>query len=101
MCCGNSLDMPWQGASNEYPHHLFLWRNKKNIMWIPSYLELCFCIFLAKVGVSYSMASIVQFKELFTIKNTDSLFISRQKHMLWVRLMFLWINKKVITWMPL
>ena len=24
-----------QGASNEYPQHIFLWRNKKNIMWIP------------------------------------------------------------------
>ena len=23
--------MPWRGASNEYPQHMFLWRNKKNI----------------------------------------------------------------------
>ena len=30
-----SLEAPWQGASNEYPQHMFLWRNKKNIMWIP------------------------------------------------------------------
>ena len=26
---------PWWGASNEYPQHIFLLRNKKNIMWIP------------------------------------------------------------------
>ena len=24
----------FQGISNEYPQHTFLWRNKKNIMWI-------------------------------------------------------------------
>ena len=23
------------GASNEYPQHMFSWRNKKNIMWQP------------------------------------------------------------------
>ena len=23
------------GGSNEYPQHMFSWRNKKNIMWIP------------------------------------------------------------------
>ena len=27
--CGYSLQAPWQGASNEYPQHVFLWRNKK------------------------------------------------------------------------
>ena len=24
-----------RGTSNEYPQHIFSWRNKKNIMWIP------------------------------------------------------------------
>ena len=33
--CGYSLEVPRWGASNEYPQHMFLWRNKKNIMWIP------------------------------------------------------------------
>ena len=23
ICCGYSLEEPWQGASNEYPQHLF------------------------------------------------------------------------------
>ena len=27
--------MSTRGASNKYPQHMFLWRNKKNIMWIP------------------------------------------------------------------
>ena len=35
ICCGYSLEAPHRGASNEYPQHIFSWRNKKNIMWIP------------------------------------------------------------------
>ena len=35
ICCGYSLEAPRQGASNEYPQHMFLCRNKKNIIWIP------------------------------------------------------------------
>ena len=31
-----SLEAPRRGASNEYPQHMFSWRNKKNIVWIPS-----------------------------------------------------------------
>ena len=30
ICCGYSLEAPHRGASNEYPQHMFLWRNKKN-----------------------------------------------------------------------
>ena len=35
ICCGYSLEGPRRGASNECPQHMFSWRNKKNIMWIP------------------------------------------------------------------
>ena len=35
ICCGNSLEAPCQGASNEYPQYMLSWRHKKNIMWIP------------------------------------------------------------------
>ena len=35
ICFGYSLEVPWRGASNEYPQHMFSSRNKKNIMWIP------------------------------------------------------------------
>ena len=38
ICCGYSLEVPQQGASNEYPQHIFLWRNKKDIMWIPPFI---------------------------------------------------------------
>ena len=31
ICCGYSLEAPRRGASNEYPQHMFLSRNKKNI----------------------------------------------------------------------
>ena len=30
ICCGYSLESPWRGNSNEYPQHLFLWRNKQS-----------------------------------------------------------------------
>ena len=34
-CCGYSLEVPQWGTSNEYPQHMFSWRNKKkiNIFW--------------------------------------------------------------------
>ena len=35
ICYGYSLEVPRQGASNEYLQHMFSSRNKKNIMWIP------------------------------------------------------------------
>ena len=31
ICCGYSLEVPQWGTFNEYPQHIFLWRNKKNI----------------------------------------------------------------------
>ena len=34
--CGYSLEARRRGASNEYSQHTFSWRNKKNIMWIPT-----------------------------------------------------------------
>ena len=30
-----TLEAPRRGASNEYPQHMFSWRNKKKIMLIP------------------------------------------------------------------
>ena len=44
VCCGYPLEAPQRGASNEYPQHMFPWKNKKNINIFPlkkmSYLEL-------------------------------------------------------------
>ena len=43
-CCGYSLEVPHQGTYNKYPQHMFLWRKKKNIVWIPPpiWSYLCF-----------------------------------------------------------
>ena len=30
ICCGNSLEAPHRGASNEFPQHMFLWKNEEN-----------------------------------------------------------------------
>ena len=35
MFIGTALEAPWWGTSSEYPHHIFSWRNKKNITCIP------------------------------------------------------------------
>ena len=34
------LEAPCRGASNEYPQHMFLWRNKSYNVDTPSFLEL-------------------------------------------------------------
>ena len=39
ICCGYSLEAPRWGASNKYPQHMFLSRNKKTIYLIPTYLD--------------------------------------------------------------
>ena len=36
ICCGYSLEAPRRGTSDEYPQHMFLWRNKKNIYLKPT-----------------------------------------------------------------
>ena len=42
ICCGYSLELPRRGNSNEYPHHMFLWRTIENypliIIKYPPYL---------------------------------------------------------------
>ena len=40
ICCGYSLEVPHRGASNEYPQHIFSWRNKKNIDTFQSKMAL-------------------------------------------------------------
>ena len=34
ICCGYSLEVPRWGTSNEYPQHIFLYRNKKRLFLI-------------------------------------------------------------------
>ena len=36
ICCGYSLEAPYQGTSNEYLQNMFLLRNKKIIYLIPT-----------------------------------------------------------------
>ena len=38
ICCGYSLEAPQQGASNKYPQHKYLSRNKKTVNLIPTHL---------------------------------------------------------------
>ena len=45
ICCGYSFEASRRGASNEYPQHVFSWRNKKNISYFykkkSPYLYFC------------------------------------------------------------
>ena len=52
ICCGYSLEAPQQGASNEYPQHMFLWRNKKNIntFGLKKAPELVLCVQILHMG---------------------------------------------------
>ena len=45
ICCGNSLEVPLRGTSNDYPQHLFVEEQEKyiNIFWLRKkvpYLQL-------------------------------------------------------------
>ena len=42
ICCGYSLEAPRWGASNEYPQHMILWRNRRNTSCF------FFCFFLSR-----------------------------------------------------
>ena len=75
ICYGYSLEAPRWGASNEYPQHMFLSRNKKNIMWIP--LLIC-----SYVRTPNSYLQITYF--LFNLKLLLFFLISAWKCMLWV-----------------
>ena len=41
LCCGYSLESPQQGDSNEYPQHMFLWRNKQIYPLLQNTLLIC------------------------------------------------------------
>ena len=59
--CGYSLEAPRWGASNEYPQHMFSWRNKKNIMWIPPLIcsyAVCLGMFAHPLGVIDRLCSV-------------------------------------------
>ena len=81
ICCGYSLEAPHRGASNEYPQHMFSWRNKKSIMWLPlhilGYEKVKFCGFIVYI---YHIAL-----EKWGIQLRLNPF-SPWKHMLWVPL---------------
>ena len=40
VCCRVLIRVPQRGASNEYPQHIFSYRNNKRNIWYCSYLEL-------------------------------------------------------------
>ena len=56
-CCGHSLEAPHRCASNEFPQHMFLWRNKKTIRIPPISVAMFYvkesCILLLPMQPAY------------------------------------------------
>ena len=55
ICCGYSLEAPQRGASNEYPQHMFLWWNMKNICLDSPLIHLCCTHVLSHQGLHGSL----------------------------------------------
>ena len=91
MSCGYPLEVPHQGASNKYPQHIFLWRDKENI-YVPdthSYLDLCIIfIFMEncrkRLSEQASNITIPQDKMLFSTIKYGFLSYFSIKLILWV-----------------
>ena len=66
-CCGYSLKAPRRGASNEYPQHMFLWKNKKSSYLIPTYLKLWIIIkFQTRLSLCLALLSTVRLSAIFS-----------------------------------
>ena len=75
-----SLEAPEWGASNEYPQHMFLWTNKKNIniFWLKKvpYLKLIlYNTCLSGAGGFDILTDLMQLDTIKEIKLSDILFI--------------------------
>ena len=57
-CLGYSLEAPWQGASNEYPQHMFSWINSTH--------NICFCGEIRKISVLLDWTSILS-RAMFSV----------------------------------
>ena len=59
ICCGYSLEAPYDGTCKEYPQHMFSWRNKKNIKF-----------FTEKSALIYSY---VYYRDMWQIRRRNKL----------------------------
>ena len=89
-----SLEAPHWGTSNEYPQHMFSWKNKKNIMWKPSLTGALKLTVIFGIFVSH----------LYILQNTAALW-SKQSgchgHIfLWICLEPHWSNETCTYWCP-
>ena len=108
ICCGYSLEAPRRGASNEYPQHMFSWRNKKNIMWIPPLIcsyDVAFIILLSGIAKSTvglgMLCRLVHFYKWY-LKGIYFLYPWHMKYAgVYIIFVFLFIYLFVSTYIPL
>ena len=73
ICCGYSWKVPQWGTSHEYPQHMFLWRSKKNILWIPSLITgVVECQY---VGQSKSLLSTLCLEDICSLEKAQRVLI--------------------------
>ena len=94
----NILEAPWQGASNEYPQHMFSWRNKKNTMRIPSLIWSNDTLpkyhrHTTIIPIQQTYNNFVQF-DWSRANSEQHLYFNKSSEQ---EYMFLWINKKNTT----
>ena len=69
ICCGYSLEVPQWGTSNEYPQHMFSWKNKKNVSTFR--LEKGACLELCPyLGLSLSVLCFMENRHTFRGDNS-------------------------------
>ena len=68
ICCWYSLEAHPRGASNEYPQHMFSWRNKKNNSPFGlTYLRLFYLFFFTFIDHKPRMTQLDSFEFHFLI----------------------------------
>ena len=76
-----SLEVPHQDTSNEYPQHMFLWRNKKNIFLIP-----CFIQSYDKISAELFKGEWIHLKDFAAILQRETTFAGQQNPPLYWKL---------------
>ena len=87
ICCGYSLEVPHWGTSYEYPQHMFLSRNKKNMasFWLKKapYQELCFSM-NAWVHLMHIIEVLFSTKNICFCGEIEKIYVmDEKKHPIW------------------
>ena len=69
ICYWYSLEVPHWGTSNEYPQHMFSWRNRKNIIDTTSSAAICSIPFINMITGNFFQRCVVFVNLISTCKH--------------------------------